>query len=349
MSIKSLLDCVVSAAQRAPSADNAQPWKLTWNGAKLSIYYDEKRVKNLTFPLDYPATILTMGALLENIFQLVAHLNQSVQYQASQSISNSDTPFYEIEISNSTQKFSLDEEAIPLFQRHTNRFPYKSDKIPAEILNHLNQYANSSVKVVTYTESDSIFEISKLIKRASELRFRIPEVHEWLGSSLRFKNSPSQNDGLDVNTLNLPPGGNILLKIIRKWSRMKFLNYFGFYKILSAIEADSMRSTPAVVAVVSGSKFSDILASGQVMNRIWIYLNSQGIAVQPYYVISDQMHRTNSGLIPLELSGEAGLFAKDANQFFKLLPGESIQMLFRVGYPKKNPIRSKRLPINWNA
>ena len=81
------------------------------------------------------------------------------------------------------------------------------------------------------------------------------------------------------------------------------------------------------------------------MERVWISLNEQDVAVQPYYVISDQLHRRQVGLIPHGLNNQADELLDKVQQLFKLNQGETLHMLLRIGYAKKTPVFSKRLPL----
>ena len=65
----STLRFLAKAAHQAPSADNSQPWQLSWHDQTLTVSYDTLRVSQKTFPADNLATLLTMGAVLESISQ----------------------------------------------------------------------------------------------------------------------------------------------------------------------------------------------------------------------------------------------------------------------------------------
>ncbi len=81
------------------------------------------------------------------------------------------------------------------------------------------------------------------------------------------------------------------------------------------------------------------------MERVWIYLNEQGIAVHPYYVVSDQINRLHENKVPEELRQQAQRVSAGSKQVFDLQDNETLYMLLRVGYPKKKAKRSKRLPL----
>jgi hypothetical protein len=81
------------------------------------------------------------------------------------------------------------------------------------------------------------------------------------------------------------------------------------------------------------------------MARVWTSLNAEKVAVQPYYVIPDQLNRLKDGALPAKLVEKAETLQNTCRQIFAYGEGESIHMLLRAGHPKSNPPRSRRLPL----
>lgn len=144
--------------------------------------------------------------------------------------------------------------------------------------------------------------MASLVKDASQIRFQTQEIHEWLGRSLRFgKQAMQTRDGLDVATLDLPPGGSLFMRFISDWRRMKAMNFLGTHKFMSWVDSMPVKSAPAIIAIIGQAGFRETLSAGQLMQSIWIDLNEQGIAVHPYYVVPDQMNRLKDGVVPKDL------------------------------------------------
>jgi len=342
----STIQTLVNALHYAPSADNSQPWHLTWDKNFLSISYDSKRVAGNTFPASHPATLLTMGACLENLRQVVEVLDIDFKYTLPTKLDISNPIYFQLPIEKSKLNTDIQVEKLPLYERHTNRLPYLEKPLPADLIRVLKKLTVGSARAVFFEASPEIRKISELVQKASEIRFRTREINEWLGKSLRFKDTPGEkNDGLDIDTLDLPPGGAAFLRLIGNWRIMKFLNLFGAYKVMSFADAQPIRKAPGVIAVISPIGFQDVISAGQLMNRIWIDLNANGLAVQPYYVVADQLYRFQKGVIPDGLEEQAKLISEATNKLLQLQNGEALQMLFRVGYPAKKPVKSKRISI----
>jgi hypothetical protein len=339
----SSLKLLLHAAHQAPSADNSQPWRLEWHNQILSVAYDTARVSNKTFPADSPATLLAMGAVLENISQAA---EWPVTWQIPATLDPEQPIYFRALIGQTNEESKVSIDTLPLFKRHTNRFPYCSQTLPEALINVIKNLTVGSARVVIIDQPSVIRQIARLVLLASEIRFRTREVHEWLAKSLRFDDSLSAaDDGLDVKTLALPPGGRTILRLISVWHRMEILNMFGAFKALSIIDSNPVRQAPALIAILSPSGFQDIIEAGQLMERIWIDLNGQGVAVHPYYVVADQLHRRISGVIPPDLRKQADAVFEGTRQILQFEQGETLQMLLRIGYPKKTPTLSRRLPL----
>jgi len=344
-SIAYLLSC---AAQQTPSPDNSQPWQLNWQGNMLTVRYDSRRVGANTFAADSHATLITMGALLENLSQAAAAMSIRLSWTFPEFLDLHDPVYFQVVINQTDNVGSPAFDSIPLFLRHTNRHPYQSRPIPDGLITELKNLNQDSTRIMVFEDKAEIYAIAQLVQMASEIRFQTREVHEWLAKSLRFdtKSSDQFGDGLDIATIDLPPGGRIFLRLISDWQRMSWLNKLGAYKALAMIDSQAISKAPLVIAVVGPANFRDTITAGQLMNKTWIALNAKGIAAHPYYVVADQLQRKLTNCVPHDLVNQADSVFNQTQQICQLKDGENLHMLFRVGYPSKTPVKSKRLPLN---
>jgi hypothetical protein len=336
------------AAHQAPSADNSQPWQLSWHNQSITVSYDALRVSQKTFPADNLATLLTMGAVLENISQAASAAELTFTSHMPLLVNPIQSVYFQLVFEPITKETTVSLETLPLFKRHTNRFPYQSKVLPETLLTVLKNLTVGSARVQVIEQRPVIKAVGKLVRLASEMRFQTQEVHEWLAKSLRFKvkNTDVYGEGLDVASIDLPIVGRLFLRWISSWRRMKWLNKLGAYKAMALLDAQPVKKTPALVAIIGSGQFADRLAAGQLMNKVWITLNEQGIAVQPYYVLADQLQRRQANQIPMSLVSQADELYVQTKQLFQLGDGEEIVMLFRIGYPTRTPVKSKRLPLD---
>ena len=342
MSLPDTVALLVEAGACAPSADNSQPWRFRWAQQQLSLLNGDERAAGATFPRDHPATYMAMGAANENMLQ--AARATSIELEAS--TQNAGGEFCVIRILSDGVALGKARQ-IPLFQRCTNRLPYKTIKISKAILDGIIAPTTSNnARIIVLDRDGEIAEAARLVRSASEVRFQTKEIHEWFSSSLRFSQTEvDAGDGLDVSTFYMPPGGRYFLQFIRDWRRMERLNKIGAYKFLSRIEAATVAKAPLLLAIVGPPGLDAALAAGQLMERAWIELNRQGLAVQPYYVLSDQLQRLADGFVPPHLVDQIRALRRETQQLLAL--GDNIvYILLRVGYPYRSPVRSRRLPLH---
>ena len=340
-SLPAVVRALVDAGRAAPSADNSQPWLFRWDGRYLDIKYDRQRVHGKTFGPEEHPTLIAMGATGENIVQMASYLNVSVHQLGREEAK--DYFRFEVQTLEATPE-AMPEDRHPLYQRHTNRWPFASNPIPNNILDGLEGFSQGRCRVLVVNDRAQIRKIAGWVRTASEARFQSPDLHELFAKSLRFTaEEASQGDGLDVRTLPLPPGGRLVLRLMKDWERMRLLNRFRGYKIFAASEASAISNSANLMIIVGPNGWDNSLDAGMLMESTWIYLNSRGIAVQPYYVITDQLQRLSQSRIDSRLRSSIDALASDVEAFLGST-SETIHMLLRIGYPKKQPIRSFRLP-----
>lgn len=328
------------AAAHAPSADNTQPWRLRWDGEQLTLCAREPAPGALGFPAQHPAVQIALGAAAENLLQAAAGIDQA------QPILMSD-----VGLMDQVAAIRVTPTAAPprgdaaLFLRHTNRFPYKREPVPEEVRVWLRAQAEGDALVVVLDQPKEIRALGDLTRRASEVRFQTREIHEWLAASFRFTpEQVAQGDGLDIATLPLPPGGGYLLRFISEWRRMALLNRLGAYKAFAKLEEQPVAQAPLLVAIVGRPGVIGARAAGRLMQRVWIELNRRGLAVQPGYVIPDQVQRLAQGQVPAPFTAAITQVARELSDILPLQE-HALHMLLRVGYATREVTRSRRLPL----
>jgi hypothetical protein len=281
---------------------------------------------------------LTMGAVTENLTQLADYWG----LQGRWDFCRNGARYVEFVPSQPESYRKLDKRH-PVFTRHTNRFRFASDALAREDVEELSSLAQEDCRIAVYTSRHDLEAISALIRTASSMRFRNRLLHEWFGKTLRFTEEESRRgDGLDVRTIELPPGGSALLRLIMDWGRMALLNRVGMYQLLSAIESQAVARSPAILAVIGPP--SQPFAAGRLMERAWLALERMGLAAQPYYVLSDQLVRLANGQLPEAVKDECRRLAESVGTF--LGPGLFPHMLLRAGRARAQVLRSKRLPLH---
>ncbi|MEF8754674.1 MAG: hypothetical protein V5B60_12185 [Accumulibacter sp.] len=341
------VDFLARAGQMAPSADNSQPWRFVWDGSDLSLHMHEERGKT-GLGLEHPANLMAMGAVIENLQQAAVALGmppEVLRVDATNATGcmariNWDGP----------DPVELPDPLPDLFRRHTNRGPFAGTPLTEEVISLLAPMQEGPARILVVTRPESRKRWAGLVRDASQIRFQTEDIHRWLAGSLRFTPAEiDRGDGLDVATLLLPPGAVWLLRLSLDWQRMTALNRFGGFRLFAFLEAAMLQQCGALVVVagpVSGTAVE--VAAGRLLERVWIALNGQGLAVHPYYVLPDQLFRLRAGRVASQFTHAVGRITEDVAELLGSRD-ETALMLLRVGSPKVvDPIRSRRLPVENN-
>lgn len=320
------------AAAAAPSADNSQPWQIKYCEPQLSIGFAE-RVAGKTFAADHHATLLAIGAATENIYAAANAMRVGLERMAP-----APDVYVGLRIDGSGALPLVDTH--PLFSRHTNRFAYKRAAPPSTLLDEVSALKEGEAEVRVVTDRDEIGTLARATDLSSRVRFQTREVHELLAHSLRFDyDEVARGDGLDVDTFELPPGGRFLLAVTREWKTMARLNRLGVYRVFAAAESKPVASAPAVIVIKGG----DPLDAGRLMQRCWMMLNAAGLALQPHYVVADQLLRRQLETMPTQHKQILEPVAQIAQRLFGSAP---LHIMLRCGYAARNAPRSRRLPLH---
>ena len=342
MARNSLVEHLAIAGRAAPSADNSQSWRMVWDGSCLNLQFRATGHTDLSPSPSDTATLLAMGGVIENIMQMGARLQLDLQLET-----HPDDPgrCASITVGKLEQKQDLPRDH-PLFSRHTNRFAYAATPLPEDVKSELVSMRDGSANILLFDEADSIRGIANLIKTASGVRFRVRQAHEWLAGSLRFNTSEEvHGSGMDVRSLDLPPGGATLLRITRSWRVMSALNKLGVYRFMAAADSAPVFAAPALVAIRASSDSAGAIEAGRLLTRAWIRLNELNIAVHPYYVITDQLARLREHTLPGELEATVAQIKEECSRRCALSDSDSLYMVLRVGYPKRAAPRSLRVAL----
>lgn len=337
---------LAQSGHSAPSADNSQPICFIWSGDTLQISYDAPRVEGVTFAPDSPATLLAVGAVLENLARIDQLYTLEMHIELPGADQPTGYPYATISVAGSAAG-ATPRRALPLSTRHTNRFPYDRDRaIPDAIRRVVDDLSEGQARLQRYESPGLVTAISRLAQRAAEIRFQSQEVHELLAHSLRYTTAQADSgDGMDVRTLHLPPGGSLFMRLTSDWARMRLLNKAGAYKFMAMVDSKLLAQAPMILAVIGVQDRAGAIAAGKLLCRTWTKLNEQGLAVHPYYVVSDQIARLREGLVPRDLIRSAEKCKLAADTMFELQGGETLYMLLRVGFATRDAPRSRRLPL----
>jgi nitroreductase len=342
---------IVKAGIRAPSGDNAQPWKFAWNDNKIRLYLNPDADHSF-FNVRQIASAISCGAVLENMRIAAAAFGLEAKATYLSSPESSDL-MASIELEHARKPEDPLHGAI--WRRCTNRKPFAKKPIQKGMLDSLVSEASKidGVKLHIVTEDADIKKLAKVIFKVDRIRTEHRPLHEHLHSMIRYteEEAMERRDGFPLKNLEAGLAGELFLKYTRPWSVMNVLNRAGFGKIVAAHSLKAMAtSSVAVLITVSGMSIHDFVRGGQALERLWLKASQEGLSVQPMTAITLFWSRW-------QLEGGGSFQPKHETllsnvwmEYRQLFPevdflGEGHVMLLRLGYGKDVEVRTLRRDI----
>ena len=194
-------------------------------------------------------------------------------------------------------------------------------------------------------------EFAQLIGLGNRIRFEYQPFHQELYDNLRFTAADAEatRDGLDVATLQLPPGLAEILVALRKWPRMKWANVLGFSHFVARQAAQEVYRSGAVGFLsVNAPAIQQLVQGGRALERMWLTATRLGLCLHPMASLPVFLAHAFAG--GLRLTSRHRQFAANMSErFYRLFPdvtGRTVQMSFRIGYGPTPPARSLRRNVD---
>ena len=320
------------AAVLAPSPDNNQPWRFSVREGKLLIHPDHERA----LPSDVGSMfmMLALGAAAENACIAARQLGYEAK---SRCLDGDASGAATVELS-----FTAGAEPDPLYEqlerRRTCRRMYSRRPIDRACIMAMSSTAESfdGVRMHWITERSKLRRLGWLIAASDRIRLEHRSFHEELYKQLRFTPEQTERtrDGLDVRTLELPPGGAFVLQWLRHWNRMQIGNRLGLSRLLSLPSAAACWCSGAVgLMTVTERSVPHYLLGGRALQRLWLVAQSLGLSIQPMGSLPIYLNHLETGSKTLSPAHQRRI-KRIAQQLHSLAaPAEPrIIMLVRLGY-----------------
>ena len=351
---------LIEAGIQAPSADNGQPWKFRLLNNGFELWLDHHHM-GLFFDVNQVATLISCGALVENVMQLSKAYGLSVSIEWLKLSENQlDNHLSQLATLTFKQVKPKDNHKIEqikqkIYQRHTNRNLFKfKQKIPESTLAELSTVVCNSpgYHLIQFDSPKERQKIIKIITATDALRFNHSQVHHDFYQVLRFGDDAKKTgDGLADTTLGIENFMIPLLKQLKPWPLTKFLNYFGFHHLMALRSSWlPLKSASSIVAITHSGQI-DYIEAGQIMQQFWIEANYKGLSVQPLGALPLFLARlhlmegkgfTEKEIAKLKALTQDFWSAVNTDSNFK---ANTVIMLFRLGLQDNKAIYSFRRPL----
>ncbi|WP_158545944.1 nitroreductase family protein [Blastococcus sp. TF02A-30] len=318
---------VVTAATRAPSIHNTQPWRFVASADRLEVRYDATRALPVLDPTGRQQ-VISVGIAVEFAVVALAAAGHLSEVQLLPDPGDEEL-LAVVRLAGPHDPTAEDRElAAAVERRHTVRAPFRSQAVPAELLDRLQAEAASFgtwFKPITRSEEEvaTVF----LISRAEEMEQGDPayvaELESWL------RTDPAAVDGVPVEAV---PSGDPHARP-SNWTIRDFVvgsrerSEFNPAGDPDAPPPDVERPT-VVLMGTDGDDRVAWLQSGRALARVLLQATAAGLAASPLTQALDWPATRTRMRSRLSLVGHP-------------------QMLLRMGYPQEGPsgAHSGRRPV----
>lgn len=325
---------IIDALRWAPSADNRQPWRFSWNGGVLTA--QRLRLSQTMSSAAQLAEKVSWGGLHEYMLQAAYAWGLDTGFEA-------DHDHVVLPISAGEAE-PHDPHLVHLLKtRSTRRGPFRRARPPQQLLASIPSLGLTcaSARVVpTVDQSDLIRHVALL----SRLRFGLRPLHEDLASALTPEGS---DEGLPLSNLELPPGGNTFLRLLLPWPAMACAGFFGAHRLLAKLEVGLLNRAPALVVLGATPDEQGALECGRLLVRIGLAATAAGHVLHPYFLLGGMDHLLSQAISSGITAGERAQALRALDEIASALPSRHRpRFLIRIGIPCTQAKRSRRLRVD---
>ncbi len=343
---------IVQNACLAATGGNTQPWKWIWKDNMLALFHDQHFSTSF---LDYRhrGSYIGFGGAMDNLEQRARALG----FQAKRLYQLKD--FGERLVA--VYSFHNQESEPAPFQiygdrlanRMTNRYraeQYKplEDRFKLEIGEALD---NSGFKMTWVEDQERMEKLSQIIGRIERQRILDPWGHRDFIHEARWTKEQAEQtrNGVDLRTIELSEADKVGFKLIQDGNAIAQLREWDMGNALIKMSTDSMKDISALALLhCDDHSAKAMVEGGKWVNRIWLYLNNQGVSYQPVSPATFMFARlerddvSTSDYLRQELSALRG-------EYLQLLGLENkVNDLFlcRLFYAREPEVKSLRKPVS---
>lgn len=334
------LDVVAAAARRAPSAGNAQPWRIVADDSTVTISVAAEHPSALD--IDFRASAVAVGAAAFNArVAAAAHrLLGPVEFDRDET-----SPLRAVLRRGDGADPALATLYQAVLDRETNRRHGDTAAIDQQVLDTLTAAVHQEgAQLRLLTTRTDIEQAAAIVAAADRIRFLTPRLHSEMIAELRWRGDPSPDTGIDVDSLELHASDQAVLDILRRPDVMASLAQWNAGDALGDDGRDRIRASSALAVIsVHGDTLVDYARGGSAAEAAWVVAHEHGLAVQPasplflYARDDDDLDRISPAFAPAlrtlhEAYGELTGIASD----------ESPVLMLRLSYAPPASVRSRR-------
>ena len=334
------LEHLATAAMRAPSGGNTQPWQIALTEDSITVGIDPDHTS--TMDLKFRGSAVALGAALLNI--KIAAAEHHVLGPIT--VTDAAAPLQAtMRTTAGGHDPALARLYKPMLARESNRHhgtPKPLDDTTITALTAVAEQHNARLRLLT--QRDDIAQAATILAAADRIRFLTPHLHQEMISELRWPGDPDPDTGIDVRSLEFDPGEMAVLDVLRRPDVMEQLADWDAGSALGDDMRDRVLASSALAVVtVTGDDLRTYAAGGSAVEAVWIAAQQQGFGVQPVSPVFLYAH-TQAELEELSapFATELAELQSEFNILTNLGPGESIALILRLAVAPPASLPSRR-------
>jgi molybdopterin/thiamine biosynthesis adenylyltransferase len=332
---------VAEAANRAPSGGNAQPWHV--DVAEGSVTLRLATECTSTMDVAFRASAVALGAAVFNARVAVA----ASGHRAAASFTQGDerTPLVATVRWSAGAEPELAALHAPMLRRETNRRHGTAVPIDEDVATALIAAAeHEGARLRLLTSRNDIRSSAELLAAADRIRYLTPHLHAEMFAELRWPLDPSPDSGIDVRSLELPPGDLAVLDVLRRPEVVAQLAEWDAGEVLGEDTRDRVNAGAAVgIVSMRGTTLLDYARAGSAVEAVWITAGRHDLAVQPVSPVFLYAHddKDLSNLSPA-YRDELDRLQYNFRKLTRTPPDESHALVLRFTRAPQPSVRSRR-------
>lgn len=333
---------IAEHAVAAPSAHNAQPWRMRWAGGRLELWRVPER-SSMFLDFDRGATWAAFGAVLENV-ELAARARGWACHVV---------PFPEPELVAAVSFEPAPPETDPLLaqvaRRCTNRRIEPRRPLEAGEAEALREACASGGGMLLMLE-ESLDDLAAMNGRADRTCFVNPVIHHEMFHGFRWTAEEAERarDGLDVRTLELAAPDRAAVRLMSWAAVPRFFEAVGAGRMLEEVGRKAVLTASALaLVVVPGTTRESYLQGGRAMQRTWLAATGLDLAVAPLATLPYffARHARGEGFSPAERATLDGMRPRWL-ELFPSPPDHAEIVLLRIAKAAPPSTRSMRRSLD---
>ena len=348
MDMLTIVTKIVEDGVRAPSGENCQPWRFTWNGSRLSIFNVPEADTSLYNTLQR-GSYMAHGALLENISLSAKRYGYEARSTLFPFGENEARHVADVIFTPSSSEISPRYSAI--VRRCTNRKDYSEEKLSSEDIRALKDSVKGFADdCIVIDDKSKMSSFGYALAVHEKVLFENKSMHDFFYDHIIWnKKDEEKAGGFFIDTLEFLPHQLKAVKLLKHWGLLKIVNLL--FRVSTMISKDNGRKYAQgggfFILTMKGDTLSDYIRLGIAMEKFWLEATVRSLAVHPCNGTLYLMRYMENGGEQALSRRHAGMIRRAYKTITDLVREEkssTVGFVFRVGKADEPTAVAKRLP-----